>query len=96
MKPIALATIGVRLIGVALLAVGIIAIASGAFVNLAFSLNFPDNGLSDLHLHDTYYVVSMAHDGLFLPGLASLLVGIFVLIFSRRIARCVARGFADD
>lgn len=96
MKPISLATIGVRLIGVALLAVGVISMASAAFVSLAFRLNLPQNGLSDLHLHDTYYVVSLAQDGLFLPGIASLLIGILVLIFSRRIAGCVVRGIAED
>jgi heme/copper-type cytochrome/quinol oxidase subunit 1 len=92
MKPRDIATIGVRLVAVASIAFGIVLALSGAVMHGLLQLPLAGYSNSDLHLHDTYYVVSHVSYDLFVPSGAGILVGVLLLVLSHRLARLLVRG----
>jgi hypothetical protein len=96
MKPTDIATIGVRLVGVASIAFGgVLALTAGVMHGL-FQLPLAGVSTSELHLHDTYYVIADGSYNLLVPGGAGILVGGVLLLLSRRIARFIVRGVDDS
>ena len=91
LKPIEIATLGIRLMGMALIAFGIVLALSGVILNGHFDVPQPEVLTSELRLHDTYYVVTNVRYELFVPGGAGMVVGTLLLLLSRRIARLLAR-----
>ncbi|MDB6024774.1 MAG: hypothetical protein JWM68_997 [Verrucomicrobiales bacterium] len=92
MKPNEIAIIGIRLVGVASIAFGVILALSSAVMHGLFQLPMADTFTSDLHLHDTYYVISQVHYDLLVPSGAGIVVGVLLLVMSRRLARLLVRG----
>jgi ABC-type Fe3+-siderophore transport system permease subunit len=94
MKSINIATIGIRLVGVAWITCGVVLALSGALMHGLFQLPLDGVSTSDLYLHDTCYVVSHVHFNL-IPSGASIVVGVLLLLLSRRFARLLGRGLDD-
>ena len=81
------ATVSIRLLGVAAIAVGLVFAGSIGAVHLLRMSSPSSTSISDLHLHDTYYIVSQVEDAWLAPGLVSALTGVILLVISRRLAQ---------
>lgn len=87
------ATVGVRLLGVAALVAGIVFAGSSGVMRALGAASVTSTSTTDLHLHDTYYVISHVEDVWLAPGGVSLVTGILLLVISRRLGALLARGF---
>lgn len=92
MKPNDIATVGIRLVAVASIAFGLVLAVSSAVMHGLFQLPMADTFTSDLHLHDTYYVIAHVHYDLLVPSGAGIVVRVLLLLLSRRLGRLLARG----
>jgi heme/copper-type cytochrome/quinol oxidase subunit 1 len=90
------ATVGVRLLGLAAVVLGVIAAGSVVFLRAVGAVSLTGLSSSDLHLHDTYYVVTHFEDAWLAPGLASAAVGVVLLAFSGRLGGWLARGLESE
>jgi hypothetical protein len=81
MKPMEFATLGIRLVGVGSIAFGFVLALSGVVMHGIFQLPLAGLSATDIHLDDTYYIVSSVHYGWLIPSGAGIAVGV-VLIFS--------------
>jgi hypothetical protein len=86
------ATISIRVLGVAFIAIGGVLAGSCGIMRVVDAASLTNIPTSDLHLHDTYYVISHIEDAWLVPGAVSIITGILLLITSRRIGALLARG----
>ena len=92
MKPHGIGTIAVRAVGLACLASGLFSVLS---VGITAWLSGPSSGgvsVSDARLDNHYYVIEHFHADLFVPGSIGLIIGVALLILSRRLGRFISRG----
>lgn len=90
MKPITVATIGVRLVGLAAIAFGCVLGMTDAGVRGILKLAF-----GRAELHDTYFVIEDWSCGLLLSGGCGIIVGGVLIVLSRRIAYLIVRGLIE-
>lgn len=86
------ATIGVRLLGVAAILVGVVFAGSSGIMRALGAAARTSTSISDLHLHNVYYVFSHVEDTWLAPGVVSGITGVLLLVFSRGLGACLARG----
>jgi heme/copper-type cytochrome/quinol oxidase subunit 1 len=86
------ATISIRVLGVAAIAIGGVLAGSSGIMRAVGAASLTNIPTSDLHLHDTYYVISHVEDTWLAPGTVSVITGILLLITSRRLGALLARG----
>jgi hypothetical protein len=91
MKPLAMATIGVRLVGLAAIAFGCVLGMTDAGVRGVLKLAF-----GRAELHDTYYLIEDWSSGLLLSGGCGIIVGGVLFLLSRRIADLIVRGLIES
>lgn len=103
MTPTTAAAVGLRLIGLWILLESIFTLGALIVVHRDLMTGVPGahsafyegnpiiNAGSDLHLHDTYFIVPHFWLTVAAP-LLRLLVGLVLLIFSKPLARVIARG----
>lgn len=92
MKLIDSAVVGVRVAGVTAIAVGVVLGLTSLVSNVLLKSSLAGGLASDLHLHDTYYVVSNVPLDLIVPSGVGLVVGVTILLMSRRLGRLLIRG----
>lgn len=90
------ATIGIRVLGVATIVVGLIFASSGGIMRAMDASSTEQVSKSDLHLRDTYHVVSHFEQTWFILGAVSLASGILLLLTSRRLGVWLARGIETE
>jgi hypothetical protein len=86
------ATIGIRLLGIAAILIGIVFAGGSGVMHLLGVSSAANVSTANLHLHDTYYVVSHGVDTWLGPGAISLIAGVLLLVISRRLGAFLARG----
>jgi hypothetical protein len=86
------ATVSIRVLGVAAIVVGVIFAGSSGLMRALGAASLTGTSPSDLHLHDTYYVISHVEDAWLAPGAVSVVTGILLLVTSRRLGALLARG----
>ena len=86
------ATVSIRVLGVAAIVVGIVFAGSSGIMRALGMASLTSTSTSDLHLHDTYYVISHVEDAWLAPGAVSVVTGILLLVTSRRLGALLARG----
>ena len=95
MKGNEIAILGVRLIGLASIAFGCVVGVSAAVTHCFFQFQPGELGASELHLHDTYFVITNVSYDLIVPSSAGILMGVMLWLASRRLARLVIRGLSE-
>ena len=86
------ATVGVRLLGVAAIVIGVVFAGSSGIMRALGAASLTSTSASDLHLHDTYYVISQVEDAWLAPGVVSAITGVLLLVLSRSLGAWLARG----
>ena len=86
------ATVSIRVLGVAAIVVGVVFAGSSGIMRALGAASLTSTSTSDLHLHDTYYVISHVEDAWLAPGAVSVVTGILLLVTSRRLGALLARG----
>lgn len=92
MKLFEVATLGVRVVGVAAIVFGVILALTTGVMGRLLPTPLADAAGSDLHLHDTYFVVSDLHYDLLVPSGIGLVVGVTLLVMSRPLGKLLIRG----
>ena len=86
------ATVSIRVVGVAAIVAGVVFAGSSGIMRALGAASLTSTSTSDLHLHDTYYVISHVEDAWLAPGAVSVVTGILLLVTSRRLGALLARG----
>ena len=92
MRLIETAVVGARVAGVTAIAVGVVLGLTSVVMSVILKSSLAGGFGSDLHLHDSYYVVSNIHYDLLVPSGVGLVVGVTILLMSRRLGRLLIRG----
>jgi heme/copper-type cytochrome/quinol oxidase subunit 1 len=90
------ATVSVRVLGVAAIVVGVVFAGSSGIMRALGAASLTSTSTSDLHLHDTYYVISHVEDAWLAPGAVSAVTGVLLLVISRSLGAWLARGTESE
>jgi len=90
------ATVSVRVLGVAAIVVGVVFAGSSGIMRALGAASLKSISTSDLHLHDTYYVISHVEDAWLAPGAVSAVTGVLLLVISRSLGAWLARGTEQE
>jgi hypothetical protein len=90
------ATVSVRVLGVAAIMVGVVFAGTSGLMRLLGGASATGTSTSDLHLHDTYYVISRFEDAWLAPGAVSAVAGVLLLVISRSLGAWLARGTGTE
>ena len=86
------ATVSIRVLGVAAIVVGVVFAGSSGIMRRLGAASLTNTSTSDLHLHDSYYVISHVEDAWLAPGALSAIAGILLLVTSRSLGAWLAHG----
>jgi len=90
------ATVSVRVLGVAAIVVGVVFAGSSGIMRALGAASLKSISTSDLHLHDTHYVISHVEDAWLAPGAVSAVTGVLLLVISRSLGAWLARGTEQE
>ena len=90
------ATVSIRVLGVAAIAVGVVFAGSSGIMRALGVTSLTSSSTPDLLLHDTYYVISHVDDAWLAPGAIAAIIGVLLLVSSRRLGALLARGTASE
>ena len=87
-----MAAVGLRLLGVASMAIASFLLILAVSTRLWFALPHGGRKMSDMHLDDTYYVVTQLQYDTLAAGIVAATIGAALLVSSRPLARRITRG----
>ena len=90
------ATVSVRVLGVAAIVVGVVFAGSSGIMRALGAASLKSISTSDLHLHDTYYVISHVEDAWLAPGAVSAVTGVLLLVISCSLGAWLVRGTEQE
>jgi hypothetical protein len=90
------ATLSVRVLGLAAITIGIVLLGSSSVMGAVGGGSLTGTSMSNLHLHDAYYIVSHVEQAWLAPGAISLLVGIALLLGSGKLGKLLVLGVGTE